>query len=504
MDPTYFSNQVDLKERNSTITFFYFNNRIMAAIYNLIFGSTMPTIQDDFKLLLQNPVELVGDWFCYQDFTILRFYVFEGEPNKLPMFLTRRIFVLEFLRQILTADNDIFVQHKKALGLKFKWTVEPFVIDSFPTLYKIEAILKSMGFQTDKDVKYDPKRIIDQRKIGAGIGHYNADIDELLASLANCDFLEPITSIEFTDNTSNGEEVDKSTLAHGTKNPTPHKGEKSLKRQSADTTEMEVDAPSKRDKTSSNLVHIISLDEDDDQGSINQDTIVIITEEKEDQSQVPPNTNESASQMLTEQPILGLAMLVQSFKLDQEESSLYHSRDDLVKDFLEERNKSLDENYKLLQQAMKKDLMDSITLLIVREEHSNTLRLGIDDPDHVSQVRIQMDKIGIPDKINIYKQATEVLYSDLLKSYLNKTKLEGKMAKLEEQIKRGKVASKGWKVKTKKLETNILNLGSQPSDKNANKKLLDEKDNLIESLQKKIKGQVTDHPHIEEIMSFQT
>ena len=121
--------------------------------------------------------------------------------------------------------------------------------------------------------------------------------------------------------------------------------------------------------------------------------------------------------------------------MDQAESSQYHSRDDLVKDFLEERNKSIDENYKLLQEARKKAPIGSTTLLIVREQDSNNLRIATDDPDHVSQVRIQMDKIGIPDKINFHKQATEVLYSDLLKSYLNKTKLEGKMAKLDEEIK---------------------------------------------------------------------
>ena len=86
-------------------------------------------------------------------------------------------------------------------------------------------------------------------------------------------------------------------------------------------TEMEVDTPSKRAKTSSHHVHIISLDEDNDQGSINQGTIVLITEEKEDQSQVPLKTDESASQMLTVQPIPGPAMLVQNFKLDQAKSS---------------------------------------------------------------------------------------------------------------------------------------------------------------------------------------
>ena len=50
-----------------------------------------------------------------------------------------------------------------------------------------------------------------------------------------------------------------------------------------------------------------------------------------------------------------------------------------------------------------------------------------------------MDKIVVQDKINCHKQVSEVLYSDLLKSYLNKTKLESKVAKLEEQVRREKL-----------------------------------------------------------------
>ena len=46
-----------------------------------------------------------------------------------------------------------------------------------------------------------------------------------------------------------------------------------------------------------------------------------------------------------------------------------------------------------------------------------------------------MDKITIYDKINFHKQAFEILYSDMLKSYLNKSKLESKVTKLEEQVK---------------------------------------------------------------------
>ena len=54
--------------------------------------------------------------------------------------------------------------------------------------------------------------------------------------------------------------------------------------------------------------------------------------------------------------------------------------------------------------------------------------------------------------------------------------------KLEEKIKREKYASKGWKVHVKKLEIDLVNLGSNPNEKNSNKKIIDEKNKLIETL----------------------
>ena len=98
-----------------------------------------------------------------------------------------------------------------------------------------------------------------------------------------------------------------------------------------------------------------------------------------------------------------------------------------------------------------------------------------------------MDKTGISGKINFHKQASEILYSNLLESYLNKNKLEAKVIKLEEKIKRGKAASKGWKTQVKKMETNLVNLGSKTNVKKFNKKIIQEKDKLIESIQKKLK-----------------
>ena len=66
MESVFFSDGVDLSERNPTISLFDFANWIMPAVYKIIFGSTMPRINEDLKPLLQNLAELVGDWFCYK------------------------------------------------------------------------------------------------------------------------------------------------------------------------------------------------------------------------------------------------------------------------------------------------------------------------------------------------------------------------------------------------------------------------------------------------------
>ena len=162
----------------------------------------------------------------------------------------------------------------------------------------------------------------------------------------------------------------------------------------------------------------------------------------------------------------------------------------------------MDENIKIMQQ-IRRTVSNKSTLLAVRESEGNVFRIATTDATDVSQVKLQMDQVGIPDKVNFHKQASEILYSDLLKSYLSKIKLEERVSKMEEQIKREKVASKGWKTQAKKLEGDLINLGSTTTDKKTNKKLLDEKDKLIESLQKKLKGTPAEHPQTKEIIVIQ-
>ena len=149
IEPVNFLDVVDLSERNATISFFTFANSIMPTIYKVIFSSTMPRISEDLKFLLQNPVELIGDWFCFKDSIVIRVYGFEGGPYKIPKFLTRRLFVLEFLRQRLSVENENFIKNKKASSMNFNFTLELFVVKSIYAISIVDQILKSMNLQTD-------------------------------------------------------------------------------------------------------------------------------------------------------------------------------------------------------------------------------------------------------------------------------------------------------------------------------------------------------------------
>lgn len=121
----------------------------------------------------------------YPNNIVLRVYGFEEEPYRLPVFLTKRTFDLEFLRHILHVESELFLKHKKASNMKFKYMMEPFVVISTSSLLIVQAILRSLNFQLDKKTKYDPKHVISQRKAYYKIGNYEYQEDEELATKAN-------------------------------------------------------------------------------------------------------------------------------------------------------------------------------------------------------------------------------------------------------------------------------------------------------------------------------
>ena len=76
MEPDFFTDNVNLSDKNSTMTFINFTYKIMAYIYNLIFGIALPRITKEMKAYLQNSNEPVGGWFHYKEYTFLMIYGF--------------------------------------------------------------------------------------------------------------------------------------------------------------------------------------------------------------------------------------------------------------------------------------------------------------------------------------------------------------------------------------------------------------------------------------------
>ena len=90
-------------------------------------------------------------------------------------------------------------------------------------------------------------------------------------------------------------------------------------------------------------------------------------------------------------------MIVQKYVSSEEETSKIPSQEELVKYFIEKRNKSVDENYKIMQQ-IRKSVSNKSTLLAIRESEGNVFRIATTDVTGVSQVKLQMDQVEIADK----------------------------------------------------------------------------------------------------------
>ena len=72
------------------------------------------------------------------------------------------------------------------------------------------------------------------------------------------------------------------------------------------------------------------------------------------------------------------AMVFLKFTLDEVETSQVFPLEELVKDFTNERNKSTNDNYKLMQE-IRKTVPGESPLLAVREANNNVLRITTND-----------------------------------------------------------------------------------------------------------------------------
>ena len=74
--------------------------------------------------------------------------------------------------------------------MKFKYTIEPFVVNSISALSVIQNIMKSVNIQLDKKINYDPKHIISKGKTTSRLGTCEHVENEVLTLIANHSYIE--------------------------------------------------------------------------------------------------------------------------------------------------------------------------------------------------------------------------------------------------------------------------------------------------------------------------
>ena len=121
----------------------------------------------------------------------------------------------------------------------------------------------------------------------------------------------------------------------------------------------------------------------------------------------------------------------------------------------------------------------------------------------VSEMEVKLDKISVPDQIQLHKQTGDVIYSDLLHAIVKITKLQSLVDKMEVQLNHEKVENKANLIQIKKLQGDVISLGTEPSNMQAAKKLLEEKDNTIQVLKNNLKVPNAEHVQSSELFALQ-
>ena len=122
-------------------------NLLMSEVYKVFFQNKLPKVLPVMKELLQFSLDKrMGDWFLFEEHTVIRIYGFTHKPCILPAFITPRVFALELIRPKLIVEHEHFISFKKASEIKFPWLVGPFIIKSKAAFPLVESLLKEMGF----------------------------------------------------------------------------------------------------------------------------------------------------------------------------------------------------------------------------------------------------------------------------------------------------------------------------------------------------------------------
>ena len=91
------------------------------------------------------------------------------------------------------------------------------------------------------------------------------------------------------------------------------------------------------------------------------------------------------------------------------------------------------------------------SLISTRDTERNTLKFTVVSDKKVSETEVKLDKISVPDKIQLHKQTGDIIYSDLLHAIMKINKLQSLVDKMEVRLKHERVENKANLIQIKKL-----------------------------------------------------
>lgn len=213
---------------------------------------------------------------------------------------------------------------------------------------------------------------------------------------------------------------------------TPAKNDNVNKRSIEEVVDMEVDeqSSSNRIKTNTRDKDIIILEEEE---SINQGKKggYAIVENVEEQEHNVSTSEETISQSRNKAQKSQATLEIQQYPFLEAQSPQYKSKKDLIFQYTWKMNQAFEENQKFLTETRKVS-QEKMSLITVREPSNSTLNIVVAEENKVSEIKIKMDQINVPDQIHFHMQTSEVLYLGLSHSTLNNIKLETRVVRLKE------------------------------------------------------------------------
>lgn len=120
-----------IRKDSTEFTYKDFIDSFIHPVPNTLRSSSQPRINEEMKKILQLlENSRTRDWYLYQNHTEIRVYGCQLTPYKLPKYLPMRLFVLEYIREILNSYEVNFLSAKKKTQFKIKNQIGPFIINN--------------------------------------------------------------------------------------------------------------------------------------------------------------------------------------------------------------------------------------------------------------------------------------------------------------------------------------------------------------------------------------